>query len=116
MGNNLARGSVAEMKRLLDKYNGKKTVMLEDVLAFHVWFERIHPFQDGNGCVERLVMFKECLKYNIVPFTIENSIKMFYYRRLQEWVREKGCLNDTCLSAQDTFKKYLDYFRIPYEN
>lgn len=106
----------AEMKRLLDEYNGKKTVMLEDVLAFHVWFERIHPFQDGNGCVERLVMFKECLKHNIVPFIIEDSIKMFYYRRLQEWDRDKGYLNDTCLSAQDTFKKYLDYFRIPYEN
>ena len=106
----------AEMKRLLDKYNGKETVTLEDILAFHVRFERIHPFQDGNGRVGRLIMFKECLKHNIVPFIIEDSIKMFYYRGLQEWNREKGYLTDTCLSAQDTFKKYLDYFRIPYEN
>lgn len=106
----------AEMKRLLDEYNGKETVTLEDILAFHVRFERIHPFQDGNGRVGRLILFKECLKHNIVPFIIEDSIKMFYYRGLQEWNREKGYLTDTCLSAQDVFKKYLDYFRIPYEN
>ena len=106
----------AEMKRLLDEYNGKEKVTLEDILAFHVRFERIHPFQDGNGRVGRLIMFKECLKHNIVPFIIEDSIKMFYYRGLQEWDREKGYLTDICLSAQDTFKKYLDYFRIPYEN
>ena len=103
-------------KKLLDEYNGKETVTLEDILAFHVRFEHIHPFQDGNGRVGRLIMFKECLKHNIVPFIIEDSIKMFYYRGLQEWDREKGYLTDTCLSAQDTFKKYLDYFRIPYEN
>ena len=71
---------------------------------------------DGNGRVGRLIIFKECLKHNIVPFIIEESIKMFYYRGLQEWDREKGYLTDTCLSAQDAFKKYLDYFRIPYEN
>ena len=106
----------AKMKKLLDAYNGKEAMTLEDILAFHVRFERIHPFQDGNGRVGRLVMFKECLKHNIVPFIIEDSIKMFYYRGLQEWDREKGYLTDTCLSAQDTFKKYLDYFRIPYEN
>ncbi len=106
----------AEMKRLLDEYNGKETVTLEDILAFHVRFERIHPLQDGNGRVGRLILFKECLKYNIVPFIIEDSRKMFYYRGLQEWDREKGYLTDTCLSAQDTFKKYLNYFRIPYEN
>ena len=106
----------AEMKRLLDEYNGKETVTLEDILAFHVRFERIHPFQDGNGRVGRLILFKECLKHNIVPFIIEDSIKMFYYRGLQEWDREKGYLTDTCLSAQDAFKKYLDYFRIPHEN
>ena len=105
-----------EMKRLLDEYNGKETVTLEDILAFYVRFGRIHPFQDGNGRVGRLIMFKECLKHNIVPFIIEDSIKMFYYRGLQEWDREKGYLTDTCLSTQDTFKKYLDYFRIPYEN
>ena len=106
----------AEMKRLLDEYNSKKTVTLEDILTFHVRFERIHPFQDGNGRVGRLIMLKECLKHNIVPFIIEDSRKMFYYRGLQEWDQEKGYLIDTCLSAQETFKKYQDYFRIPYEN
>mgnify|MGYP001509961781 FL=1 len=74
----------AEMKRLLDEYNSKKTVTLEDILTFHVRFERIHPFQDGNGRVGRLIMLKECLKHNIVPFIIEDSRKMFYYRGLQE--------------------------------
>ena len=89
------------MKKLLDAYNGKETVTFEDILAFHVRFERIHPFQDGNGRVGRLIMFKECLKHNIVPFIIEDVIKMFYYRGLQEWDREKGALSDTCLSADN---------------
>ena len=78
-------------------------------------FERIHPFQDGNGRVGRLIMFKECLKYNIVPFIIEENLKLFYYRGLKEWYNEKGYLTDTCLTAQDKYKAYLDYFRIPYE-
>lgn len=104
----------AAMKKLLDEYNTKEKVTLEDVIAFHVQFERIHPFQDGNGRIGRLILFKECLKHGIVPFIIEDNIKMFYYRGLQEWDREKGFLMDTCLSAQDTFKQYLDYFRIPY--
>ena len=73
-------------------------------------FERIHPFQDGNGRVGRLIMFKECLKYNIVPFIIEDNLKMFYYRGLKEWNNEKGYLTDTCLAAQDRYKTYLDYF------
>ena len=104
----------AEIKKLLADYNSKEKVTLEDILEFHVRFERIHPFQDGNGRIGRLIMFKECLKYNIVPFIIEDSIKMFYYRGLKEWNTEKGYLTDTCLSAQDKFKKYLDYFRIEY--
>ena len=91
-----------------------KNEFLEDIIEFHVQFERIHPFQDGNGRVGRLIMFKECLKYGIVPFIIEDKIKMFYYRGLKEWKQEKGYLTDTCLSAQDTFKNYLDYFRIAY--
>ena len=102
----------AEMKKLLATYNGKQTKTLEDIIEFHVRFERIHPFQDGNGRIGRLVMFKECLKNGIVPFIIEDRIKMFYYRGLKEWEREKGYLLDTCLSAQDTFKTYLEYFRI----
>ena len=105
-----------EMKKLLAEYNKKEKVTLEDIIEFHVQFEKIHPFQDGNGRIGRLIMFKECLKHNIVPFIIEDRIKMFYYRGLKEWNQEKGYLTDTCLSAQDTFKKYLDYFRIGYRN
>ena len=103
-----------KMKDLLAEYNGKKEKTLEDILDFHVRFERIHPFQDGNGRVGRLIMFKESLKYNIVPFIIEDDLKMFYYRGLKEWNREKGYLIDTCLTAQDKYKAYLDYFRITY--
>ena len=103
-----------EMKKLLAAYNSKESITLEDIIEFHVQFERIHPFQDGNGRVGRLIMFKECLKQGIVPFIIEDKIKMFYYRGLKEWNQEKGYLTDTCLSAQDTFKNYLDYFRIAY--
>jgi len=104
-----------EMKKLLGCYNSKEKVTLHDIIEFHVQFERIHPFQDGNGRVGRLIMFKECLKHNIVPFIIEDKIKMFYYRGLKEWNQEKGYLTDNVLSAQDTFKKYLDYFRIRYD-
>ena len=80
----------------------------------HYQFETIHPFQDGNGRVGRLIMFKECLKNNIVPFIIDEDLKMFYYRGLSEWNNEKGYLTDTCFTAQDKFKKYLDYFKVPY--
>lgn len=103
-----------EIKKILKQYNEKENITLEDIIEFHVQFERIHPFQDGNGRVGRLIMFKECLKHNIVPFIIEDDIKMFYYRGLKEWNVERGYLVDTCLSAQDKFKKYLDYFRIKY--
>ena len=103
-----------KMKALLTEYNAKEEKTFEDILNFHVKFERIHPFQDGNGRVGRLIMFKECLKYNIVPFIIEDNLKMFYYRGLKEWDNEKGYLTDTCLTAQDRYKAYLDYFRIPY--
>ena len=103
------------MKALLSDYNAVPKKTLDDILDFHVRFERIHPFQDGNGRVGRLIMFKECLKYNIVPFIIEENLKLFYYRGLKEWYSEKGYLTDTCLTAQDKYKAYLDYFRIPYE-
>ncbi len=102
------------MKELLAKYNAKANKTLEDILEFHVAFEKIHPFQDGNGRVGRLIMFKECLKHNIVPFIIEDNLKLFYYRGLKEWHKEKGFLTDTCLTAQDRYKAYLDYFRIEY--
>jgi Fic family protein len=103
-----------EIKKLLAEYNSKENKTFEDILDFHVKFERIHPFQDGNGRIGRLIMFKECLKHNIVPFIIENNLKMFYYRGLKEWNIEKGYLRDTCLTAQDKYKVYLDYFRIAY--
>lgn len=103
------------MKALLSDYNAVPKKTLDDILDFHVRFERIHPFQDGNGRVGRLIVFKECLKYNIVPFIIEENLKLFYYRGLKEWYSEKGYLTDTCLTAQDKYKAYLDYFRIPYE-
>lgn len=103
-----------KMKKLLSEYNNKEEKNFEDILDFHVKFERIHPFQDGNGRVGRLIMHKECLKYNIVPFIIEDNLKMLYYRGLKEWDNEKGYLTDTCLTAQDRYKAYLDYFRISY--
>ena len=102
------------MKDLLKEYNSKKEKTFEDILDFHVQFEKIHPFQDGNCRIGRLIMFKECLKYNIVPFIIEENLKMFYYRGLKEWNNERGYLVDTCLTAQDKYKAYLDYFRINY--
>ena len=103
-----------KMKTLLKEYNVIKEKTLEDILDFHVKFERIHPFQNGNGRVGRLIMFKECLKHNIVPFIIEDNLKLFYYRGLKEWDNEKGDLTDTCLTAQDKYKAYLNYFRIAY--
>lgn len=105
----------AEMRELMKYYNRTKVKSLEDIIDFHYRFECIHPFQDGNGRVGRLIMFKECLRNNIVPFIINDEIKMEYYRGLHEWNRERGYLRDTCLSAQDKFKAYLDYFRVPYE-
>ena len=101
-----------EMKNLLHSYNSKQEKSFEDIIAFHVGFERIHPFQDGNGRVGRLIMFGECLKHNIVPFIIDEEHKIFYYRGLKEWDSECGYLIDTCLSAQDKFKVILNKFNI----
>ena len=108
--------SVAEkMKVLLSHYNQKSAYTLDDIIEFHYEFERIHPFQDGNGRVGRLIMFKECLKNGIVPFILTDDLKLFYYRGLKEWHSEKGYLTDTILTAQDRFKAYLDYFKIKYD-
>ncbi len=106
--------AVAEsMAELIEAYhNGDH--QLEDIIDFHHQFECIHPFQDGNGRVGRLIMFKECLKYDIVPFIISDDLKFYYYRGLQEWKRTRGFLLDTCLTAQDRYKTLLDYFRINY--
>ena len=103
-----------EMKKLITDYNAIVDKSLEHILDFHKKFESIHPFQDGNGRVGRLLMFKECLANNIVPFIINEEHKLFYYRGLKEWEREKGFLVDTCLSCQDKFKAWLDYFKIDY--
>lgn len=103
-----------EVSALLREYNALEMPDLRDIISFHVRFESIHPFQDGNGRIGRLIMFKECLKHNIVPFIIDDELKMFYYRGLSEWNNMDGYLMDTCLAAQDKFKEYLKYFRIPY--
>ena len=99
---------------LLKSYNAKKEKSLEDIIDLHQQFEAIHPFQDGNGRVGRLVMFKECLANGIVPFIITEELKLYYYRGLREWGRVNGYLTDACLAAQDQYKANLDYFRIKY--
>ena len=101
-----------EIKALLKEYNGKKRKSFEDIIDLHQRFEVIHPFQDGNGRVGRLVMFKECLANGYVPFIITEELKMFYYRGLREWNNIRGYLLDTCLAAQDNYKAVLDYFKI----
>ena len=103
-----------EIKALFKEYNAKKRKSFEDIIDLHQRFEAIHPFQDGNGRVGRLVMFKECLANGYVPFIITDELKMFYYRGLREWPRIKEYLRDTCLTAQDNYKAVLDYFKIKY--
>ena len=102
-------------KALLKEYNSKSKITFDDILDFHVRFESIHPFQDGNGRVGRLIMFKECLKHNIVPFIITEELKLYYYRGIKNWKEERGFLRDTCLTGQDAMKATLDYFGIKYE-
>lgn len=104
-----------EIKALLKEYNSKSKITFDDILDFHVRFESIHPFQDGNGRVGRLIMFKECLKHNIVPFIITEELKMYYYQGIKNWNDERGYLRDTCLTGQDAMKTTLDYFGIKHE-
>lgn len=104
-----------EMRALLECYHRDGVKTLEEIVAFHVAFERIHPFQDGNGRVGRLVMMKECLKAGVVPFIIQDELKLYYYRGLQQWDSEQGFLLDTCRTAQDYMKRILDYFRVEYD-
>lgn len=99
-----------EMGKLLEAYNDKKSITFEDIIEFHYRFESIHPFQDGNGRVGRLILFKECLKHNIIPFIIDETRKLYYYRGLNEYENEKGYLTDTCLSAQDKYVELIQYF------
>lgn len=101
-----------DMKNLLEEYNSKTNIKVEDIMDFHYKFETIHPFQDGNGRVGRLIMLKECLKHNIVPILIKSEFKDFYYRGLKEYKTKKGYLVDTCLHGQDIFEAYLTKFNI----
>ena len=103
-----------KMKALLATYHAIQKIQFDDVLDFHVRFERIHPFQDGNGRVGRLIMFWQCLQSNTVPFIITDDLRLFYYRGIQNWGNINGYLRDTCLAAQDNFKGVLDYYRISY--
>ena len=104
-----------KMKALLDTYHAIKKIQFDDILDFHVQFERIHPFQDGNGRVGRLIMFWQCLQSSTVPFIITDDLRLFYYRGIQNWGKINGYLRDTCLTAQDNFKGLLDYYRIRYQ-
>ncbi len=114
MDTTLPENVAHEMKSLLKDYNSKTEISFEDIIDFHHRFESIHPFQDGNGRVGRLIMFRECLRLGIVPFIITDDLKMYYYNGLHNWLNIKGYLMDTCLTAQDSFKLLLDKFRIKY--
>jgi len=105
-----------KIKSLLAEYNSKKKASFDDLLDFHVQFERIHPFQDGNGRVGRLLLFWQCLQNAIVPFIITDDLRLFYYRGIQNWGKINGFLRDTCLTAQDNFKEMLKYFKIKFQS
>lgn len=100
------------MRVLLSEYEAKTAVTINDIICFHYAFERIYPFQDGNGRVGRLIALKECLRFGLIPFIIEDNKKMYYYRGLSEWEWEQGYLTDTCLDGQDAFRKLMAMFEI----
>lgn len=100
----------AAIKSLLKDYRENSNITFEDIIDFHYKFEKIHPFQDGNGRVGRLIMFKECLKNNICPFIIDDTMKDYYRRGLNEYKDERGYLLETCRASQDEYKKLLEYF------
>lgn len=104
----------AELLTLLENYNNKEQKDLNDIIDFHQKFESIHPFQDGNGRIGRLIMFKECLRNDLVPFYIDDRFKAQYYNGLKQWKEEKGYLLETCKFGQDMYKKLLDYFEVKY--
>ena len=110
MQTSLPKNVVKDMAKLMGWYNSLEEITIKEIIEFHYRFERIHPFQDGNGRVGRIIMFKECLKNNIVPFIILDKEKLFYYRGLKEYKNEKGYLLDTCLNAQDQYKKMVEYY------
>ena len=99
-----------EMSKLMDWYNSLKQITIKEIIEFHYRFESIHPFQDGNGRIGRIIMFKECLRNNIIPFIIQDADKLFYYRGLKEYKSERGYLTDTCLNAQDQYIKMIEYY------
>ena len=104
------RQTPKDMVKLMEWYNSLEKITINEIIEFHVRFEKIHPFQDGNGRVGRIIMFKECLKNNIIPFIILDKDKLFYYRGLKEYKNEKGFLIDTCLNAQDQYIKMIEYY------
>ena len=110
MQTSLPKNVVKDMAKLMEWYNSLEKITIKEIIEFHYRFERIHPFQDGNGRVGRIIMFKECLKNNIIPFIILDKEKLFYYRGLKEYKNEKGYLEDTCLSAQDQYKNMIEYY------
>jgi len=112
MKTTLPQNVETDMNKLNEWYNSLSEIVFENILEYHYRFEKIHPFQDGNGRVGRLIMFRECLKNNIIPFIIDDNYKQFYYRGLKEFPSEKGYLIDTCLSAQDTYKEWVEYFHL----
>ena len=112
---NKACRSFRSNQNSLKDYNSKTNITFDDILDFHVRFEAIHPFQDVNGRVGRLIMFKECLKHNIVPFIITEELKLYYYRGIKNWKDERGFLRTPCLTGQNAMKESLNYFEIKYE-